>query len=64
VPLFQRQIIQLRELIENERWISQFKPSFLFKNLWGLEEDWRNRMRRENDVCFRFLITLHYCGFL
>jgi hypothetical protein len=62
VPLFQKQTQQLYELIEDEQWIANFKPKYPFKYIFGLEEDWRRKQRRENDIYFRFLITLHYCG--
>ena len=62
VPLFQKQAQQLYKLIKDEQWIASFKPSYVFKYMFGLEEDWRSRRRRENDIYFRFLITLHYCG--
>lgn len=64
VPHLCRQVEQLAELLEDERWVSAYKPHFAFKYLFGLEEDWRSKRRRENDVYFRFLIALYYCGFL
>lgn len=64
VPLFQTQVEQLRELMEDEDWVAAHRPHSAFKAHYGLEEDWRSRKRRENDVYFRLLITLHYCGVL
>jgi hypothetical protein len=64
VPLFKGQVEQLRELMEDEQWVATYKPHTAFKAHYGLEEDWRSKRRRENDVYFRFLITLHYCDLL
>jgi hypothetical protein len=62
--LFRRQVKQLRGLIEDEDWIAAYRPHSAFRTHYGLEEDWRSRRRRENDVYFRFLIALHYCDLL
>jgi hypothetical protein len=64
VPRFEGQVEQLRELMEDEQWVAAYKPHYAFKAHYGLEEDWRSRKRRENDVYFRFLITLHHCDLL
>jgi hypothetical protein len=64
VPLFRRQVDQLRELIEDEDWVAAHRPHSAFRTHYGLEEDWQSPKRRENDIYFRFLLTLRHCGAL